>query len=336
MSSNEHLANNSNASRVQLAASENDECQRSLLTKAILMDELECRICLEIVKSEDPIWSCTLCYNVFHFDCVKHWAASSVEEPNASVTSNPGRPCPTCQASVNASSLKAKCFCGKVEGPIERSDPNTVPHSCGSVCGRTLGKPGICTHLCPLICHPGSCPPCGDSVELSCFCSATKRVMKCRTAELFSCGNVCNKFYKCQRHKCQRECHSGPCLQSMGESSNFAVAFINNYFFPGCVLPLGFPTSNRLTLQTFVRDSSTSCGQPCGRKRRCGVHYCFSRCHPGECLPCKMDPSVVQTCPCGFTPLKSLGVDRKACTDPIPTCGSICKSILPCSLPGMN
>ncbi|CDW56088.1 protein shuttle craft [Trichuris trichiura] len=239
-------------------------CIVGLLTQAILMDELECRICLEIVKAEDPIWSCSLCFNIFHFACVKHWTSSSVEQADPSVA-----PCPTCQASIDASSLKAKCFCGKVEAPILRSDPKAVPHSCGSVCGL-----GICVHLCPLICHPGSCPPCGDSVELSCFCSTTKRVMDCQTAEPFS-----------------------------------------------------------VPIQVANVHSLRSCGHPCGRKRRCGVHSCRSRCHPGDCPPCKMDPSVVQTCPCGFTSLKSLGVERKACTDPVPTCNFICSCVLPCSLP---
>uniref|UniRef100_A0A5S6QLN2 RING-type domain-containing protein n=1 Tax=Trichuris muris TaxID=70415 RepID=A0A5S6QLN2_TRIMR len=295
MSSEVPAPDNSSALPVQypqraVSTDEVDACQRTLLTKALLLDELECRACFEIVQSDHPIWSCNVCHNIFHFICITNWA----DRRNVEATEAQKVRCPVCSTQTAVKDLKEACFCGNTEGIVSCNDRAVVPHSCGSVCGRRLGTDGICSHFCSLICHPGSCPPCESFVQLECFCANVVRSMPCKEAAPFSCGAICGKLAPCERHNCQRACHNGPCFQNA--------------------------------------DSET-CDQPCGRKLPCGVHYCDQDCHPGYCLPCKQDPSVVTTCPCGYRLLEVLGVVRMACTDPIPTCGMICKKRLICGFP---
>lgn len=70
------------------------------------------------------------------------------------------------------------------------------------------------------------------------------------------------------------------------------------------------------------------------RKLNCGRHNCTQICHPQPCQLCPRLPQVVYRCPCGQTPLSKLlelgCVERKICTDPIPSCGKTCGKPLSC------
>lgn len=70
------------------------------------------------------------------------------------------------------------------------------------------------------------------------------------------------------------------------------------------------------------------------RKLNCGRHNCTQVCHPQPCQLCPRLPQVVYRCPCGQTPLSKLlelgCVERKICTDPIPSCGKTCGKPLSC------
>lgn len=77
-----------------------------------------------------------------------------------------------------------------------------------------------------------------------------------------------------------------------------------------------------------------SCQNICGKKLNCGRHNCTQVCHPQPCQLCPRLPQVVYRCPCGQTPLSKLlelgCVERKICTDPIPSCGKTCGKPLSC------
>jgi transcriptional repressor NF-X1 len=75
----------------------------------------------------------------------------------------------------------------------------------------------------------------------------------------------------------------------------------------------------------------------------CGIHKCPNTCHPPSHTPpeCPYSPSVVTHCPCGKHSLSDATAQsyfgdntkllRTACTDPIPTCLSVCgKSLEAC------
>lgn len=57
----------------------------------------------------------------------------------------------------------------------------------------------------------------------------------------------------------------------------------------------------------------------------------------GECPGCQSMPGTIRFCPCGKTEVKSLlEHERNSCTDPIPTCESVCGKVLPCGTLGEN
>ena len=74
----------------------------------------------------------------------------------------------------------------------------------------------------------------------------------------------------------------------------------------------------------------------CEKTLECGKHKCDRDCHEGPCSPCQLSVSRVSRCPCGKKLLTDLeeNVDRKECTDPVPTCGAICGKKLKCGKPG--
>lgn len=77
----------------------------------------------------------------------------------------------------------------------------------------------------------------------------------------------------------------------------------------------------------------------------CGVHHCSKSCHPPSLVPspCPRSPCLVTHCPCGKHPISPSSaphfppgtlLTRTICTDPIPTCESICmKPLEGCSHP---
>ena len=112
----------------------------------------------------------------------------------------------------------SRCFCGSILEP--RPAGLATPHSCANLCSR----PRVCRHACPLLCHPGPCPPCQVVMNKSCYC--TKRVMTFKCSHLervketsssassspdLSCGAVCEKKLGCGNHSCAKVCHAGDC-----------------------------------------------------------------------------------------------------------------------------
>jgi hypothetical protein len=67
--------------------------------------------------------------------------------------------CPNCNYSYAENALpRYKCYCGRFDEPAY--SPMMLPHSCGEYCDKK--KHDGCTHgRCDILCHPGSCPPCG-------------------------------------------------------------------------------------------------------------------------------------------------------------------------------
>ncbi|WOL09846.1 NF-X1-type zinc finger protein NFXL1 [Canna indica] len=305
---------------------------------------VECMICYDMVRRSAAIWSCCSCYSIFHLHCIRKWARSptSVDAPSSSadggVAGSAGWRCPGCQSvqSVPSRELSYTCFCGGRRDPP--NDLYLIPHSCGEPCrkplDRTVGMPdnsasnvyddSHCPHVCVLQCHPGPCPPCkAFAPRRSCPCGKKTIVRRCSDQKSpLTCGQQCNHFLSCGRHRCERICHTGSCspCRVLITASCFCkktteVVLCGDLLVKGNVEAIG--------------DGVFSCNSVCGRTLSCGNHFCNETCHPGSCGECEMLPDKINSCHCGKTKLNN---ERKSCLDPVPTCSEVCEKVLPCGI----
>eukprot|EP00826_Nyctotherus_ovalis_P026294 TRINITY_DN20565_c0_g1_i2.p1 TRINITY_DN20565_c0_g1~~TRINITY_DN20565_c0_g1_i2.p1 ORF type:complete len:181 (+),score=35.93 TRINITY_DN20565_c0_g1_i2:73-615(+) len=150
-----------------------------------------------------------------------------------------------------------------------------LPHSCGRPCGRM--KHPWCNHgECNVLCHPGHCEPCQETVELSCFCGREKKMMQCTMANTkFSCGKKCRKLLSCGKHHCEEMCHE----KGMCKSCEIVVKARCYCGKEERVVKCG--------------NEHFDCANICGAKLSCGLHTCNKFCHAGECGNCELLPSTV-------------------------------------------
>ncbi|RLW04364.1 hypothetical protein DV515_00005900 [Chloebia gouldiae] len=295
----------------------NKETHTGSLIEQLTTEKYECMVCCEVVRIVAPVWSCQNCYHVFHLNCIKKWARSPASQAE---DGNSGWRCPACQnASVQVPKIYT-CFCGKVHNP--EWNRNEIPHSCGELCGKKR-QCLDCPHLCNILCHPGPCPSCPAFVTKTCECGQTSHSVRCGQSTKIHCSNVCGNTLNCGKHSCTQVCHAGkcsPCQLTVQQvcycGSNFKEVLCG---------------SKEEFSDSF---GSFSCQNICGKKLNCGRHNCKQVCHPQPCQLCPRLPQVVYRCPCGQTPLSKLlelgCVERKICTDPIPSCGKTCGKPLSC------
>ena len=212
---------------------------------------LDCTICYNSIRPHQPIWSCSpgfpiaptegtqqtqYCWVTLHLKCVRSWASKSIADTRKAYEARgedkPGEwSCIGCRArrTVEPSSYRyvrrllvlfgtesrssVRCFCG---ADVDPKPPKlATPHSCGNVCTRQR----TCGHSCPILCHPGPCPPCQVTMQVPCHCGSKVLSYTCSnvsplnpsTARNISCGNTCDKKLSCGKHSCMSVCHPGPC-----------------------------------------------------------------------------------------------------------------------------
>jgi transcriptional repressor NF-X1 len=89
---------------------------------------------------DQDVWSCEICYKIFHLNCISQWANS--EESGTNKTWR----CPGCQYSYSTNPIYS-CFCHKHKNPLFQ--PGEIPHSCGDRCAKRLNiKSNDCHHYC--------------------------------------------------------------------------------------------------------------------------------------------------------------------------------------------
>ncbi|XP_052077440.1 NF-X1-type zinc finger protein NFXL1-like isoform X1 [Mytilus californianus] len=287
---------------------EDEEKAREDMMYSFRSGTAACLVCIENIKREEAIWSCKVCYAMFHIPCIQKWVKEGVyqqvykSDENIDAKSVPWH-CPKCRTEFSQIECPTRysCFCEKVIEP--KFDPWLVPHSCGQTCGKNL-KPE-CGHTCLLLCHPGPCPPCPKTVRVTCYCQKQSPQIKRCSARTWSCGQPCGYQLTCGQHRCQDPCHAGGC--------------------PPCT-----KTSKQKCMcskSMAVRECATprwQCDEPCGKRLACGNHVCEKVCHGGNCGPCPR--SGLRKCPCGKTE------DSLPCTEDIPTCGDTCGKMLDCGI----
>ena len=323
---------------------------RTSLQRSLTKEDYDCMVCWDVVRRRQKTWSCDRCWNVFHLDCITSWASRSSSESLSAHWR-----CPTCQLERSSVPTQYLCFCGRDRDPVV--DRFLTPHSCGEPCGKALCRQNpsaeipssgyVCPHRCTLPCHPGPCPPCNAlaSADVNqCYCGRKKFSLRCKdlmvepsedgaqsSATVRSCGSICNRMLECQRHRCEKPCHYGPC--SYCSEVLVETCFCKKHHRDR---PCAEVSPNETTL-----DRGYSCKELCEALLACGNHRCEKKCHPADGgkhhQSCPVDPSVLTNCPCGKVPMDELSSKnglspRTTCSDLVWTCGKPCKKTIamPC------
>ncbi|XP_075243128.1 NF-X1-type zinc finger protein NFXL1-like isoform X1 [Convolutriloba macropyga] len=306
-----------------------------LLLEVCQSGSVSCLICISSVKRSQPVWSCVRCCCMYHLQCIQKWARDSIEQTKFRLESHPAPAlsagdhgqmetvpvinwdCPKCRLEYPISSIPDYyyCFCGKTRDPD--FDPWLVPHSCGQSCDRDLVsqplgaamEPIPCGHRCTLLCHPGACPPCAQTVMVRCQCGASPPEPRRCSAQIWTCSNICGKSLSCETHFCAEMCHPGPC------------APCKETLIQCC----DCGAKEKLTM---CSNSGWKCDTICGKIFPCGQHQCAKICHPsGEGFCGECPNSGKRTCPCGATSHPELD-----CTQIATVCEKRCRKALSCGL----
>ncbi|KAI9510184.1 hypothetical protein F5148DRAFT_1181382 [Russula earlei] len=315
----------------------------------------ECMICFNPIRPEQPTWSCSpreekeaqSCWNTFHLKCIQPWADKSVKDIEEAWRSRGEEKkgewrCPGCQSKREIVPRKYWCFCGLAQDP--NPPRSATPHSCGNSCSRAR----ICGHPCPLPCHPGPCPPCMITVQNPCHCGKDVVALVCSRANPTtggrvnlpasrSCGSKCGKPLSCQNHVCTEVCHDSQC--SPCTVSDLARCWCGQ---ERRRLACGEGDAKECKILTAAGEESWTGKFGCDNPYPSTVVFTNVQrraIHPHSLAPkCPYSPSAVTRCPCGKHPFSGSAdpshfshnakLIRTACTDPIPTCTSLCEKPL--------
>nr|XP_023021206.1 NF-X1-type zinc finger protein NFXL1 [Leptinotarsa decemlineata] len=286
----------------------------SFIEETLLSAGTTCLICISRVRRDDEIWSCGSCYGFFHLMCIQRWSKDTITQQKHAFEQqivvhqkNLCWCCPKCRFEYTSSDVPSKylCFCKKTESP--KYQPFLVPHSCGEICKKELVPK--CGHMCMLLCHPGPCPPCPVTVNVSCYCgNEPPRTQRCSSKE-WSCSGICGKPLKCDKHSCNDPCHPGECKPCPKKSVQRCVCK-SQQKLRDCAEPLWH------------------CDKVCNKALECGNHRCQEVCHDGVCDMCPL--SKLRTCPCGKTTF------QLPCTEDTPSCQDTCEKLLECGVHTCN
>lgn len=180
-------------------------------------------------------------------------------------------------------------------------------HICTRQCGRLL-KCG--NHVCEELCHKGPCGSCREAIfeEISCHCGRTvlQPPLPCGT-EPPPCRFPCDRLKICGHPQVNHSCHGDEvscpnCPYLMEKKCMCGKKALKNQ-------------------QCWLQD--VRCGEVCGKKLRCGSHFCRKQCHrTGECEDANGKPCQH---PCGKAKKACGHPDENACHAPFP-----CKEDRPC------
>ena len=141
-------------------------------------------------------------------------------------------------------------------------------HICTRLCGRPL-KCG--NHTCMELCHKGPCGSCREAIfdDVSCHCGKTilQPPLPCGTAPP-KCRFQCERPKNCQHPRIPHSCHS------------------NEENCPKCPFLTTKPCmcGKKALKNQPCWLSDARCGEVCGRKLKCGSHFCRKLCHrTGQC-----------------------------------------------------
>ncbi|KAJ6013388.1 Zinc finger NF-X1-type [Penicillium herquei] len=302
----------------------------------------ECPICTSELGRRSKVWSCELCWTVFHMSCIKKWstnegaaAQNNNREPDSGEGPAPTRAwrCPGCNLSHENFPTTYTCWCEKEVDP--RPFPGLPPHSCGQTCSRV--RKG-CPHPCDQTCHAGPCAPCtAMGPTQDCFCGSNSSTKRCQDTDYeqgWSCGEICGDLLPCGEHTCPLPCHEGLCgaCEVKIEARCYCGKVDTEMLCSSKEEEMDSQTNRDGVEEEWT--GCFSCKDTCGRLFDCGLHSCEKSCHPQDLNPahCPRSPDVVLRCPCGKTKLTDISgySPRTSCDDQIPHCQESCGKMLAC------
>ena len=213
------------------------------------------------------------------FDCGKHTCS---------------RPChPSTDLNVHcprSPDVVTHCPCGKtklselLDNPRDSCE-DAIPN-CAKLCLKTLP----CGHLCRQKCHPDTCLPCLQNVDIQCRCKRNTALTICHQGlpEPPQCSRICHATLNCGRHECGERCCQGERKAIQRNASKKK----------GRLLGL----RSHQPLEYF--EPEHVCTRVCGRTLTCGQHTCQELCHKGPCTSCSEATFDEVACSCGRTVLK--------------------------------
>lgn len=242
-------------------------------------------------------------------------------------------PCPPC---TNLGP-KQTCYCGKEI--VQRKCADTK-YDCGWSCGKPCGDSMPCgEHTCQRPCHEGLCGGCETRLDARCYCGKNERSLMCCDREdemlcrgvcisesgeqspdewtgIYCCGDICDSYYDCGKHKCEKLCHVRDSFSSHCPRSPDSVT----------ECPCGKTSLTELLQRP--RDSCEvdipHCGKKCLKPLNCG-HLCQYICHVGPCMLCVQNTTIY--CRCQRTAINS--VCHQGSEEP-PQCVRVCRITLNC------
>lgn len=203
------------------------------------------------------------------FDCGKHNCSKKCHPPDTGMA-----PCPFSPERV----LTCPCGSHSVEsllnGRFRTSCVDEIP-LCGDVCGRTLP----CGHSCEQKCHLGECARCLKAINVPCRCGSSiyeqpcYRVSASAGGEPPRCDKICRGLRNCGRHQCGAKC----CPLANEKKGKSDEKKKNGNAVAG-------PSRN--AGNAVEEEDAHTCRLVCGKKLKCGNHYCQMLCHKLHCHPC--------------------------------------------------
>lgn len=309
---------------------ENMDLVESLLAE-IENGEYMCLVCAEDIDTSSKIWSCNVCYRVYHLSCIRKWAEKSFSDNNIPTTEQKSWKCPSCSTPVNTIPSDYRCWCSKEINPLY---DGIAPHSCGQTCAVSLS----CPHRCMAICHPGPHPECTAlGPPVSCFCMKKSKQLPCVLTNYqgWQCDSVCGETLPCGIHTCKKQCHRGLC----GDCTEL----VNTSCYCGNTEKKIVCSSMDPKESVEIADSETGetkswigffkCEKLSKGFYDCGVHQYELECEKKDkdTFKCPKQPKYGESCPCGKSKVISLlGHDRSTCAEDIPSCGAECGKLLGC------
>lgn len=163
---------------------------------------------------------------------------------------------------------------------------------------------------------------------ITCYCGQHTKRARCvdtdYTTKGYSCTEICEEILGCGKHRCEDRCHSGICPPCKLEE-------IQPCYCGRHERTARCGSGEQVQMRGHI--GYYSCNEKCDTVFMCGLHHCKKSCHPctANSQPCPTDPSIVKTCPCGKHKVEQLlKKNRTSCSDPVPTCESVCGKVSVC------
>jgi R3H domain/NF-X1 type zinc finger len=308
---------NQSAKKRSLKLSQGHSEMTVRIIEKLASSSYECMICFGVVGKRAVIWSCSRCFAIFHFSCIREWHQTSsakdvvdVAEQHDDWMAEQRVPAPSYHDRGRHERERPRGRTPISLGDFaDELDDLVAPRQSSSGVGETsiaskanqlsgvASSSNAVDELDESELAAWSCPGCRNETSsvprAGCYCGKEEEVEYTPFLIAHSCGSVCGRSLRsdgelapgvieqCCTHACPLRCHPGAC--------------------PPCAAlgPLQHCHCRRREYRLRCSDGIVlqSCEATCDGTLDCGTHRCARPCHEGSCAPCA--ESVEQDCYCG-------------------------------------